>query len=151
MKRHWKSRVVIALAALHLALLMAYSFPDRIVPEKLRMIAQLYVRPLFHQQWKLFAPDPPMCSCAIERSIDRVEWQPIETDHYLEDRIAQNLARHAQRALRSGNVDPLLIDALRKAARNETAQAVLFRLKEQCVIDPQHPADRELRFTPIGP
>ncbi len=152
MKRNWKSRIVIALAVLHLTFLLAYTFPDRLVPAMLRVIAQLYVRPLFHQQWQLFAPDAPLCSCEIQWSNDRIEWRSIEAGHYLEQRIAQSLARHAQAALRSetGKVEPLLIEAMRKAINSDEGN-VLFRLKEQCVIDPVDPAGRELRYTPIKP
>lgn len=151
MKMNWKSRIVIALAVMHLTFLLAYSIPDRLVPERLRVIAQLYVRPLFHQQWKLFAPDPPLCSCEIEWSTNGIEWRPIEAGHYLEKRMVQHLARHAQAALRSENgiIDPLLIEAMR-SAESEEQMDVIFRLKEKCVIEPETPADRETRITPIG-
>ena len=149
MKRHWISRIVIALAALHLALLMAYSFPDRIVPEQLRVIAQSYVRPFFHQQWRLFAPDPPLCSCAIEW-LDGEQWRSIEgtADHYLERRIAQNLGRYAQ-ADRAGEKRSrsLLIEAIERLIGRENVE---LRLREECVIDAQRPAEREMRITPIG-
>ena len=153
MKMNWKSRIVIALAVLQLTFLLAFTFPDRLVPARLRTIAQLYVRPLFHQQWKLFAPDPPLCACALEWSDDAGEWRSMEAGHYLEKRTMQHLARHAQAALRSGTgkVDPLLFEAMRKAIISEEEGNVLFRLKEQCVIDPDLPAGRELRYTPIKP
>ena len=59
-RRH---RLALALALGHTLLLAAYVLPTGMVPERLHVIGQAYARPLFHQWWGLFAPDPPACSC----------------------------------------------------------------------------------------
>lgn len=56
----------IAIAAVHTLLLLAYTLPARWVPVRLRYWSQAYARVPFHQDWRLFAPDPPACGCAIE-------------------------------------------------------------------------------------
>ncbi|HPJ53017.1 MAG TPA: hypothetical protein PLF80_08815 [Flavobacteriales bacterium] len=59
-RRH---RLALALALGHTLLLAAYVLPTGMVPERAHVIGQAYARPLFHQWWGLFAPDPPACSC----------------------------------------------------------------------------------------
>lgn len=55
----------LALAALHFTLLLAWLIPSEAAPG-LRRAAQVYVAPVFAQNWWLFAPDPP----AVDRRVD---------------------------------------------------------------------------------
>ncbi len=147
-------RILVAvLVMLHMTLLAAYTFPSAWVPDLLRIWSGVLARPLFHQQWELFAPDPPLCSCEAQVSFEADLWRSLHQhqDHYLEQRMVQNIARHLQQAVRSDvPVNSFLAGALREACSpyGDPAQA-RFRLMEHCITDPQRPAVRELRLTPI--
>jgi hypothetical protein len=148
-------RFVIGAVALHTLLLACYTFPEQLVPERLRVMGQFYARPVFHQQWRLFAPDPPLCSCELQMAIGNEHWRPItrQDDGFLDRRIAQSIARNIQRAL--GEVeqqpDPRMLASMRLMVRDilRERQNLRFRLVEHCVTDPRRPIDREARITPI--
>jgi hypothetical protein len=46
---------------LHFTLTGIYALPEAPVPETIRVVARKYSYPVFHQGWKLFAPDVPSC------------------------------------------------------------------------------------------
>ena len=115
------------------------------------------MRPLFHQQWRLFAPDPPLCSCHIQAQHDDGTWHPLFSGHdtYLARRTEQAVARYVQGAVHAGDTIPdehLLIAMRRMAAGSDLhpPRAPLFRLIEECVVDPAQPWRREERITMLG-
>ena len=154
-----QKRIVITLVALHTALLACYTFPTALVPERVRVIAQLYARPLFHQQWLLFAPDPPLCSCQVQAKWGTRSWGSIERGEggYLQRRVAQAIARHVQADVHAGDTSPavVLLGTMRSMAlyseyepgEGRLPPIVEFRLVEQCATDPQRPVYREERIT----
>ena len=99
--------IVVGLVALHTVLLLGYTLPSQFVPERWNDLSLYYVRPLFHQQWQLFAPDPPLCSCAIEVILSSEDIRSI--DHgkgYLSRRMAQAIARRVQVEVAHGDATP---------------------------------------------
>ncbi len=151
----WK-RIAIALVALHTLLMACYTFPEGLVPARARVIGQLYARPLFHQQWRLFAPDPPMCDCAVEVGLGESEWRPLvhAGSSYLMRRMAQGIARNTQRALAdgaSGPDEPTAL-AMRAMVRDLGREGghLRFRLVEHCVAEPGQPAVRTMRITSLA-
>ncbi|MBK7947114.1 MAG: hypothetical protein IPJ85_18210 [Flavobacteriales bacterium] len=74
METRWK-RILIGVVLAHTLLIAFYTFPHQLVPERLRIIGQFYARPLFHQQWRLFAPDPPLCDCKVEVKVGEEGWR----------------------------------------------------------------------------
>lgn len=157
-----KKLLVLAVVLLHSVLIAAYTFPEALVPERARLWGQWYARPLFHQRWELFAPDPPLCSCALEARMEHAAWQALDPDprNYLQRRKVQNLARHVQFALHSGDTlsNAVLSSALRMNFRPSAtvtgakadASRAEFRLVEHCVTDPQQPDQRTARVSPLG-
>ncbi len=89
----------ISIALGHVLLIMSYTMPKEVVPIRLRYWSQAYARVLFHQDWRLFAPDPPDCGCSIAILQD-ADGEP----HLLEDlhrgfvwkRMAANACRYAE-------------------------------------------------------
>ncbi len=150
-----RRRNLILLLALHALLVAFYTLPASLIPERLRIIGQLYASPLFHQQWRLFAPDPPLCSCAVELSLGEEEWRPLtrQDDGYLDRRMAQSIARNVQRALASGaqGPDAPTAQAMRAMVRDIGREqgAIRFRLVEHCVTHPFRPSARVERITPL--
>lgn len=148
-------RILIGIVLMHMLLLALYTFPPQLVPERLRIIGQLYARPLFHQQWRLFAPDPPLCDCEVRVQVGAGEWRPLTQagDGYLDRRMAQGIARDVQRALASGlqGPDAPTVQAMRAMVRDITREqgALRFRLMEHCVNDPSRPSVRTERITPL--
>jgi len=150
--------IVIAVVLSHTVLLAAYTFPEALVAERFRLIGQWYARPLFHQQWKLFAPDPPPCSCVLEGRFGQGEWSSIGRgpDSYLQRRTVQNLARHVQSEVQRGDTIPdhHLVQAMRmnvlsgiyEPGRGYEVPVPEFRLVEQCIIDPEQPKVRMERI-----
>jgi len=143
--------ITIAIVAFHLVLLAAYTFPDRIVPDRLRILGQAWARPLFHQQWKLFAPDPPLCSCEVQVAWDGGAWRSINADpaHYLTRRMSNGIAHYAQGD--RGRPSPVVREAMRRMVRGigDGGTEPRFRLVERCVADPGDPAHREERITEL--
>jgi hypothetical protein len=151
--------IVIAVVLLHTLLLAVYTFPESFVTERFRMVGQWYARPLFHQQWKLFAPDPPPCSCVLEGRFGQGEWSAIDRgpDNYLQRRSLQNLARHVQAEVQRGDTiaDQHLLQAMRmnilygsyEPGGGYDVPVPEFRLVEQCVIIPAQPLRRTMRIT----
>ncbi len=152
-------RIAIVVVVVHTALLACYTFPSALVPEKLRVLGQFYARPLFHQQWLLFAPDPPLCSCQLQAQWGTRPWSSIDRGpaSYLQRRTVQALARHVQAEVHAGDTIPAieLVQAMRSMAHysefesgeGRTPPTVQFRLVEQCVVDPARPSQREEHIT----
>lgn len=153
--RSREKRIIVAVLAVHSALLALYTFPSVLVPERLRVIGQFYARPVFHQQWRLFAPDPPLCDCQIEMRNLGEEWRPLIRQHdgYLDRRMAQSIARNVQRIAEHGSNRPdaptwAAMQAMVRDIGRERA-ALRFRLVEHCVEDPKDPSRRFGRITEL--
>lgn len=153
METRTKHLIVIGLVALHVFMLAAYTLPVQFVPEKLHVLSVRYVRPLFHQQWHLFAPDPPLCSCELEVEEISGEWHPLVNASFdpLPRRMARHLAEYVQDGIAEGDHRPIpvLQQAIRSMVRDTTGEtdSLQFRLVEECVQDPDLPMDRETRIT----
>jgi len=153
MEARWKG-ILIGIAAAHTLLLALYTFPHQLVPERLRIIGQLYARPLFHQQWRLFAPDPPLCDCRLQVKVGEEEWRSLlrQDDGYLDRRMVQTIARNVQRAVAEGAVpDQPTLQAMRAMVRDISREQpnLRFRLVERCVVDAEEPDQRVERITEI--
>lgn len=87
------------MALAHTMLLAAYTLPTDAVPVRLRYWSQAYARVLFHQDWRLFAPDPPSCGCSI-MILDDPDGEAIRLDDlhhgFLWKRMAANACRYAE-------------------------------------------------------
>jgi hypothetical protein len=84
----------IVLAVVHIAILAAYTFPARIVPVRAKYWSQAYARVLFHQDWRLFAPDPPECACDLV--MDNGLRLKHQHRHFIWRRMAANACRFAE-------------------------------------------------------
>lgn len=145
-----RTAIITVVVLLHTLLLAAYTLPEQFVTEQARLIGQWYARPLFHQQWMLFAPDPPRCSCQVQVKRGAQEWTTLGDDHghYLHRRMARGIAWNVQRELSGGA--GVLSEPVAQALRNMAGDPTLhFRLEERCVDDPHHPAQRSLRHTEL--
>ncbi|MCB0793262.1 MAG: hypothetical protein KDB88_00865, partial [Flavobacteriales bacterium] len=100
-------RIGMALACCHSLIILCYVAPEQLVPDRLRFWSQAYARPLFHQQWELFAPEPPRC------------WNTILTEnapslHLVGERAVWALSQYAacpeadQGRLPPCHIDPLV-------------------------------------------
>lgn len=145
-------RILIGIVLMHMLLLALYTFPPQLVPERLRIIGQLYARPLFHQQWRLFAPDPPFCDCQVQ--VGEEEWRSLlrQGDGYLDRRMAQTVARNLQRAMAEGSSpDQSTLRAMHAMVRDISREQpnLRYRLVERCVVAAEEPVNREARITEI--
>ncbi|MDX9750258.1 MAG: DUF5819 family protein [Flavobacteriales bacterium] len=142
----WARWAIIAGVAAHTALIAAYTLPATWVPGRARIVAEWYARPLFHQQWRLFAPDPPVCGCDLQVRADGAWRSMADAPGHLRRRAITSLCRYVQGEVQAGRT-PLsapLSTALR--ARTEVP-VTAWRLVEGCVTDPQRPAHRDERIT----
>lgn len=82
--------------AVHFLLVVAYTAPKERVPPRVRVWAVAWVRPLFHQGWDLFAPDPPACACRLEVRNTAGRWVGLADGHrgWLAQRASRNLAAY---------------------------------------------------------
>ena len=91
--------MVVAVVVGHMTLLAAYTLPAEWVPTRLRYWSQAYARVLFHQDWRLFAPDPPPCGCIIQvKGAEDAQWVDLDLlhSHFLWDRMCSNACRYAE-------------------------------------------------------
>jgi hypothetical protein len=141
------------LVAGHTALLAAYTLPADLVPLRTRALAIAYVRPLFHQQWRLFAPDPPLCSCQLQVTDANGRWVGLGEDHphYLYRRMVRGMAWNVQRGVVEGHtrVEPVIAEAIGRLLRDQGSSVGPVRLVERCITDPEQPYQREERITPL--
>jgi hypothetical protein len=146
---------IITLVAAHVLLIGAYTLPQQFVPTRLAAWAQVLVRPLFHQEWHLFSPDPPICSCELDVAVNGRHIAPLVPGDasYLKQRMARHLADHVQEGLANGSTipAPVLQEALRSMARDiaRDTDGLDYRLIERCATDHARPAFREERITPL--
>lgn len=148
--------VIGALLAVHFALLACYTFPRRWVPDRLHFWSVTYVRPLFHQGWDLFAPDPPRCSCTLQVGLHATDWRALDAsqDHYLVTRMHRNIAAYLDGARPFGDtlyVEPLMEQAMRAMVRDigREVPGLRFRAVQRCVTDDHRPWERTERVVPI--
>jgi len=127
-------------------LLAGYTFPRLFTCERLHLLVQWYARPLFHQQWKLFAPDPPSCSCTLEWRTEGADWAPIATDgmHYLERRMVYNHCQWLAEGYFGAELEAR--SALLRLAGTDEDAAPRFRIVQGCITDPKQPAERAERI-----
>jgi hypothetical protein len=144
---------ILLLVAGHTALLASYTLPAAWIPAPLSALAAAYVRPLFHQQWRLFAPDPPRCSCRVEVEATGPRWVALRADrsHYLHRRIVHGIAWNVQRAVHNGGttLEPIIAEAIARQAHQQGLAMGPLRLVEQCVTDPNRPSLRTQRITSL--
>lgn len=138
-----------------MVLLLAYTVPQQWVPTRLQAASRMYVRPLFHQQWLLFAPDPELCTNELQVGLPNGAWRPVFAPdaYWLKRRMARPLADHVAHRMMHGDtiVLPVLEQAMRSAVRDigREVAGLKFRLVERCVQDPEHPEQRTERITPL--
>lgn len=146
-------RLMVLVVVLHAALLACYTLPASWVPARASSLATAYSRGLFHQQWQLFAPDPPLCSCHLEWHNEDGTWtDPLpNAGHYLERRMLRSAAWNVQRERNAGTdvFSAPVQQALRNLAARYAPAASELRLVERCVTDPAEPDQRELRITAL--
>ena len=151
----WKRLLVITVVGGHVLLLLAYTLPSKWVPARLQAVGRIYVRPVFHQQWLLFAPDPPICANELQVGLPNGEWRPVfdAEEYWLKRRMARPLADHVEHRIIHGDtiVLPVLEQAIRSAVRDVGREGddLKFRLIERCIQDPSRPEKRTERITPL--
>lgn len=139
--------LVVAVVTLHAVLLAVYTLPATGVAPGMQHVARMYARPLFHQQWRLFAPDPPLCDCTLQVAQDD-GWTelPGTTAGVLQHRAGRNLCRYVQAAVQAQAPIPGELDEA-LAALGAADRAM--RLVERCVMDPLETGARQEHITMI--
>lgn len=124
--------VTIAVVVLHVALLAAYTLPATWVPLRARYWAQAYARLLFHQDWRLFAPDPPACGCSIEyKTTAEGEWEKLEDlhHHFIWRRMSANACRYAEATdLRANDAPDALVRSLARMIEPPAGEECALRI-----------------------
>lgn len=141
--RSGMKKAALLLVGLHFVLLAAYTFPDTWVPVRLRYWAQAYARVLFHQDWRLFAPDPPACGCSLEfRTSTSDRWLRVEDLHHhvVWSRMCANACRFAEASALPGDtmaqVPPALAVSLEGLLGNvPSATGAHWRIHQHGPVD----------------
>ncbi len=153
--------LLLVLLGMHLVLLAAYTGPARWVPPVLRAWSMAYVRPLFHQGWDLFAPDPPRCSCTLHAKVGDGPWRALGAEG--KGPMGRRLARHLAAYLGGGAplpdtllIAPRWIPALRALTPGDgpAADTATYRAVQRCAEGPTgsfRVAERVVPVTLIEP
>ena len=128
----------------HLLLLCAYTFPAEWIPTRLRYWSQAYARILFHQDWRLFAPDPPACACRLEvREDATAHWVPLDElgSNPVWQRMIANACRYTDASRKSAtdriHLPQALSRSLELIAQDVGVEApAQFRLRRTWTTDP---------------
>lgn len=136
-------RIALLCAVAHTLLLACYTLPAPWVPVRLRFWSQAYARVLFHQDWRLFAPDPPACGCTIEvRPSPEAQWQALGAahPHFVWSRMCANACRFAEAAYHPGDTaiiaPPALTRSLEAMAGDLPRKGPLrFRVRRACATE----------------
>ncbi|MBX2973820.1 MAG: hypothetical protein KF797_12015 [Flavobacteriales bacterium] len=140
--------LVVLFVAAHLSLLLAYTLPRAFVPDRVFFWSQRYARPLFYQQWNLFAPDPRPCDLRVEVELPDGTWRPLTSadDNYVYRRMARPLSGLVAADVEQGDtvLMPRLSAILRSMARGTGGERAgsRFRLVQRCIADPARPLER---------
>ncbi|MGV3636655.1 MAG: hypothetical protein ACO1NQ_03310 [Flavobacteriales bacterium] len=152
-----RARVLVAiLVAIHIVLLLAYTLPKTFVPQRVQAWSTVIVRPLFHQRWNLFAPDPSPCHCRVEVGLSAADWRPLIPDdrNHVLRHMDRPLAELIRADVERGDtvLRPILADALRGLARDIARDAgpLRYRLVLHCITDPKRPLQRARRIIPLA-
>ena len=147
--------MVVVVVAVHIALLAAYTLPQQFVPTRVRYWSQAYSRVLFHQDWRLFAPDPPECGCSIEyRNATEGEWRKLADlqHHFIWRRMAANLSRFAETSpIREGMIQaPKVLSAsLENMIPGPSSQKFRRVHHEECSGDAEEFIDLRTTSDPV--
>ncbi len=117
-----------------------YTAPPEFNCEKLQHVSNHYMQPFFHQNWALFAPDPPDRNITVEVRVDSSStWRNI-TRELLNDHNKWRVTYHGRIAMAFGNAalyatsDPGQSDLLRQHCRNylrlDDEQSIQIKLTE---------------------
>jgi hypothetical protein len=101
---------------LHFGLTLIYNFQQLPVPGKIRNFSNAYCAPLFHQNWKLFAPDLPEYNVNLESRFYKngqwLDWKDVSEGNgfaadgkmeYVEQSITSGLAYQVANNLYTAN------------------------------------------------
>lgn len=151
-------RWVVAVAVAHTLVLAAYVLPDAWVPGRARAWSRAYTRPLWHQQWRLFAADPRMTTAWIEVGLGHDDWRRLDAafgGNGAMHRMATALAQYTEDELDGGAAapSPEIMQAMRSLVRDIAREVpeLRFRLVRDHVVDPHHPEVRERTITYLEP
>ncbi len=141
-------RLALACAVVHTLLLACYSMPVTWVPVRARYWSQAYARVLFHQDWRLFAPDPPACGCSLEVKGEGDAWIELSSlhRHFVWQRMCANACRFAEASPRRTDGTILAPYALTLSLEHMAQELprkgpLLFRVHEQCEVDEHLPIE----------
>lgn len=144
---------VVILVSIHLLLVLCYTLPRTWVPDRLFYLGQRHVRPLFHQRWELFAPDPSVCDRSVQVALPDGSWRSVvgPDHHYTLRRAVRPLADLIASDLDQGRgmVRTEVAKALRGLVRDIGREVpdLRFRLVQRCVVDPAEPVHRTHTIT----
>lgn len=147
--------IAATLVAVHMLLILAYTLPRQMVAERFRVLGQWYAAPLFHQQWWLFAPDPPVCAGEVQVVLPGGEARPLDaaSANYLTRRMARTIAWYVSAEVAAGDTVPTeaLGVAMRSMVRDlgREQPELRFRLVQHCVTDADRPLERTERITQL--
>ena len=132
------ARFAVACAIAHTLLLACYTLPAAWVPVRLRYWSQAYARVLFHQDWRLFAPDPPACGCSVDVATT-TGWRPLSAVHHhvVWTRMCANACRFAEACYHEGDTcinapEALTASLARMAADMPHEGALRLRMHRTC-------------------
>jgi hypothetical protein len=155
----WINGIAFGALMLHFLFTMVYSLPELIVPPALRQWSYEYSVPMFHQNWKLFAPDVPAYDVQLEMRTflngNAGEWHDgnitgEKNIEYIEQNICTGLGWQVANNLYTVN-SRRVFDSIVKS--REYQQAMYFLLKLHEARDENFQVDSvqarlHFRFTP---
>lgn len=108
----------------------------------MRYWSQAYARVLFHQDWRLFAPDPPACGCSVEVNAPTDGWQPLSEahQHFVWERMCANACRFAEASREEGDTIVVMPPALAVSIEAMAAELprkgdLRLRMRRACAED----------------
>ncbi len=124
---------ILALAlCFHFVMVLVYCYPSKIKYQKLNFVNNLYIYPVFHQNWNLFVPAPN-----VERKLF-VRYQTKDGFTKWQDVLSREIIHHKQNRLLGNEARVLLL------SNSLIYELISIDDKESCVFDDK-PSNSEFK------
>lgn len=108
-KLRWLALTLATLFVLHFAATVVYTVDSLPIDARIKHRVSNYMKPLFHQGWKLFAPDVPSCNPVVQyRTSHNGHW-----DSYSHLLSHEGLPKHPKLTYITNKLAAYLMNALR--------------------------------------
>jgi len=120
-----KGLLIVAFLFVHFVVTYFYVAPEEFNVNGLKQLSGNYMKPVFHQGWKLFAPELPECNVVVTYRTDSMaKWQSL-SDYYLKKHHKYRVTHHGRISRAISNVARSAVWEISKNSQDQEYQKLL--------------------------